>query len=182
MCSAIAARFGHTVALKTNGSVVAWGLGTYGQTTVPATLGTCVAIASGYNFTMAIQVDATDYDGDGIPAYLDNCPLAANPSQADCNGDGVGDACTPGNDCNLNGIPDSCDIASGADDDVNGNLIPDQCELDRGDLNLSGQVNAVDLAILLAFWGSQYPGVGDINHDGQAGGADLSVLLANWWY
>ena len=33
--TAIAAAYGHTVALKSNGSVVAWGWNYYGQTTVP---------------------------------------------------------------------------------------------------------------------------------------------------
>jgi fibro-slime domain-containing protein len=35
----------------------------------------------------------TDTDGDKIPDYRDNCPNTANPDQADCDIDGVGDAC-----------------------------------------------------------------------------------------
>jgi hypothetical protein len=34
-----------------------------------------------------------DNDGDGIENDEDNCPLTPNPSQLDCNGNGVGDAC-----------------------------------------------------------------------------------------
>jgi len=34
-----------------------------------------------------------DADGDGIPDVSDNCPLVANANQADCDGNGVGDAC-----------------------------------------------------------------------------------------
>jgi hypothetical protein len=34
-----------------------------------------------------------DADGDGVPDHLDNCPLVANPDQADLDQDGVGDAC-----------------------------------------------------------------------------------------
>jgi len=33
-----------------------------------------------------------DSDGDGIPNPSDNCPAVANPSQADCDSDGLGDA------------------------------------------------------------------------------------------
>jgi formylglycine-generating enzyme required for sulfatase activity len=36
---------------------------------------------------------AQDSDGDGIPDAADNCPLVANPDQADCDGDGIGNAC-----------------------------------------------------------------------------------------
>jgi hypothetical protein len=36
-----------------------------------------------------------DVDGDGILDADDNCPNVSNPDQADSNGDGVGDACTP---------------------------------------------------------------------------------------
>jgi hypothetical protein len=36
-----------------------------------------------------------DLDGDGIPNGADNCPGAANPTQADSDDDGLGDACDP---------------------------------------------------------------------------------------
>ena len=34
-----------------------------------------------------------DQDKDGIPDYIDNCPLLSNPVQADADGDGIGDVC-----------------------------------------------------------------------------------------
>jgi hypothetical protein len=34
-----------------------------------------------------------DGDGDGVPDTIDNCPSAANPDQADSDGNGRGDAC-----------------------------------------------------------------------------------------
>jgi len=39
-----------------------------------------------------------DGDGDGVPDDADNCPLVANPNQADRDGDGIGDVCDPDRD------------------------------------------------------------------------------------
>lgn len=41
----------------------------------------------------AARASAQDADGDGWADPSDNCPQVANPSQADCDSDGVGDAC-----------------------------------------------------------------------------------------
>ena len=78
-----------------------------------------------------------DADGDGIVDSLDNCPTVANPDQADCDHNGVGDACQAGNvDCNGNGIPDYCDISSGRSTDADSNGIPDECQPDCNHNNL----------------------------------------------
>jgi len=77
-----------------------------------------------------------DYDCDGSPDEDDNCPHHRNPDQADCDGDGYGDACTVAEcegqvwcaDCNENAVPDACDIADGTSEDCNANEIPDECE------------------------------------------------------
>jgi alpha-tubulin suppressor-like RCC1 family protein len=44
--------------------------------------------------TLHLQL-TPDADGDGVPDASDNCPAAANPSQADADADGTGDACEP---------------------------------------------------------------------------------------
>ena len=41
----------------------------------------------------AAPVYAQDGDGDGVRDASDNCPLIANSTQSDCDGNGVGDAC-----------------------------------------------------------------------------------------
>ena len=73
----------------------------------------------------------TDTDNDLVPDVLDNCINVANPDQADCNGNGIGNACdTPDNDCD--GIPnavDNCmDFPNMYQIDNNNNGIGDVCE------------------------------------------------------
>jgi hypothetical protein len=78
-----------------------------------------------------------DEDCDGSPDEQDNCPQHRNPAQADCDGDGAGDACAIAEcqgeawcaDCNENGVPDACDVADGASEDCNADGIPDECEI-----------------------------------------------------
>ena len=49
-----------------------------------------------YVFQVRSGIPSTqpDSDGDGVPDFLDNCPLIANADQADSDFDGVGDACS----------------------------------------------------------------------------------------
>jgi hypothetical protein len=164
-CSSIAVGGFHTIALRSDGSVLCWGYNYYGQCDTPADLGACSSIAGGGFHTIAISTPSLDTDGDGRPDATDNCPAIANPTQADCNNNGVGDA---------------CEIAAGAPD-VNLDTIPDTCQC-LADLFVDRQVNGADLGALLAFWGPANPALpsADINRDGNVNGADLGYLLANW--
>jgi len=58
-------------------------------------------------------------------------------------------------------------------------IVPPSGTTVRGDLNDDGIVNAADLAMLLAEWGSSN-GAADINGDGNVNAADLAIMLANW--
>ncbi|MDF1561412.1 MAG: matrixin family metalloprotease [Deltaproteobacteria bacterium] len=75
---------------------------------------TCAAAAS-CDSSKGCCVDArgicwVDTDSDGVSDGMDNCPLVANPSQADSNLNGVGDACdggaTDGGVTDGGGLPD----------------------------------------------------------------------------
>ena len=49
----------HSLALKTDGTVVAWGNNDYGQTSIPLGLSNVVAIAAGVDHSLALKADGT---------------------------------------------------------------------------------------------------------------------------
>jgi hypothetical protein len=51
----------------------------------------------------------------------------------------------------------------------------------RGDLNLDGFVNSIDLSVLLNAWGQAPTFIrSDLNADGRVDARDLSILLDAW--
>jgi hypothetical protein len=164
-CSSVAAGNYHTIALRSDGIVRCWGYNDLGQCNTPFDLGPCSSVAAGYGHTIAIVLPPPiDTDGDGRPDATDNCPTIANPTQADCNSNGIGDV---------------CEIAAGTPD-FNRDTIPDSCQC-LADLFVDRQVSGADLGVLLFQWGPAPAGtVSDINQDGQVSGADLGFLLNAW--
>jgi hypothetical protein len=104
-----------------------------------------------------------DQDDDGVPDSLDNCPLIENPDQFDCNVNGVGDVCELGDQ------PDS-----------NGDGWLDRCQYERGDLDLSRNVDGDDLVIVLSNWNSPKATSSDPSGDGIFDGDDIVIVLSNW--
>ncbi|MCP4836417.1 MAG: hypothetical protein GY895_16810, partial [Phycisphaera sp.] len=69
---------------------------------------------------------------------------------ADCNGNGVLDACEP--DCDGDGVPDDCAIANGVDD-CNADGIPDSCQASEGLLADANNDGIPDACQNMAFTG-----------------------------
>jgi len=158
-CTQVAGGWYHSIALRTDGTVRSWGLAY--STGLPADLGPCLQISATQTGGIALRRPVQDVDGDLIEDSEDNCPVIGNPTQADCDGDGVGDACVDAPDANTNGIPDTCECIA--------------------DLFPNGTVNGADLGILISEWGlATASAVSDINRDGIVDGADLGLLLVSW--
>ena len=59
--------------------------------------------------TVDVQVDP-DGDGDAVRDQDDNCPVDFNPTQADSNGNGIGDACDSISDSDNDNVVDELDL------------------------------------------------------------------------
>jgi len=86
--TAIAAGAAHTLVLRKDGTVIAWGNNLYGQTNIPAGLTNVIAMAAGNNHCLALKSDGTlvawgdyGYGQGGVPAGLSNVvAIASGPS------------------------------------------------------------------------------------------------------
>jgi hypothetical protein len=87
-----------------------------------------------------------DNDGDGIPDGPDNCPLVANPDQADVDGDGIGDTCDA--DIDGDGFTNEEETAAGSNP-RNAASTPERC--DRGDNDLDGLIDDGYPSVVVGF-------------------------------
>jgi hypothetical protein len=77
-CIAIDAGENHGLALKSDGTVLAWGSNIFGQTNVPAGLAGVAAIAAGSNHSLALKNDGTVTAWGGNPAGESTVPTGLN--------------------------------------------------------------------------------------------------------
>jgi hypothetical protein len=162
--SRIAASLYGSMGLTRDGRVLVWGL----LDLAPSSL-KCVSMvmAGGYH----AFAEVVDTDGDGRCESADNCPTIANPTQADCDNDGVGDACEIAADTNSDGIPDTCQCGT----------IPSLPACCPGDLNYDAEVGGADIGLLLSNWGPcDSACLYDLNNDDKVNGGDLGLLLSGW--
>jgi alpha-tubulin suppressor-like RCC1 family protein len=87
---AIAAGVSHSLALKSDGTVVGWGNNSSGEATPPASLNDVTAIAAGNGYSLALKSDGTvvgwgnDYIGQATPpaGLSDVVAIAAGDSHS----------------------------------------------------------------------------------------------------
>ena len=101
---AVAAGQYHSLGVKADGSIVAWGDNGYGQCNVPAPNSGFVAVAGGYWHSLGLKVFYGDLNCDGVVNFDDINPFVlalSDPAgyaaqyprchilNGDCNGDGA---------------------------------------------------------------------------------------------
>lgn len=129
-----------------------------------------------------------------VPIPCTNCKFTDNSAAwggtqnwnccVDCVGCDFAPAIDTTTDCNGDSIPDIAEVRVDPSVDANADGIIDECQAPPclADIDNSGTVNGVDLAIVLQSWGvpsAKYPRA-DINLDGIVNGSDLSLVLSGW--
>jgi len=143
----------HTVALRDDNTVLAFGDNQKGQSSVPTDLGSVRVVRAGHEHTVALLHDGS------IRAWGSNRFFELTQPSG---------MLAPGERIRA--------VHAGGE-----RTIVEIARIDP-DLNGDGAVGGADLAIMLGAWGS-CPGswcAADLNGDGIVGGADLATLLSAW--
>ena len=82
---------------------------------------------------------SSDGDGDGVPDLFDNCPTASNADQSDIDGDGIGDPCS-GGDADGDGLSDTLEQTLGTNEFVADSIVAGVLDGDL-DFSLDGRSN-----------------------------------------
>ena len=154
-----------TVMLRQDGVVLAQGLNTNGQTTIPPTLGTCTAIAAGAAHTSAIKTSTNVPPSSSGQLVCWGAGLTPPPYSSPNFGQSIVPV-NPGIYSVANGGYHTVAIVS----QLSGTNCP--CDLNNDQLR-----NGTDLTTLLSGWGTAN---GDCNGDGITNGLDISYLLSGW--
>jgi len=176
----------HGIGLSSDGSVHCWGANSYGQCNVPAKLA-AVRVAAGFTISGAVRSSGTvavwGYSQYGaVQPPLDlvgvaDLAIGAHHLVALRNDGTV--RCWGASGPWLNvpaGLNRVVAIAAGQSHTV---AMRAPCS---GDVTANGTTDGVDLAAVLAAWGTTGQGQFDcdINNDGTVNGADLAMVLGDW--
>jgi len=172
-CTAVGAGQWHTLALRTDGTMRAWGWNNDGQCNIPDSAKSGVfAIAGSAFHTIALTV-GTDCNVDSIS---DTVEIAQDPTlDRDLNGklDSCDIAANPALDRNLNGVLDSYEIAQTPALDANANGILDNVDLAAANTQITA-LTAANTALTAQL------NCGDLDGDGEVNGGDLGKMLISW--
>ena len=153
--------------------------------------GTFATVTGGAPFTVQyngpnVDLVVSDADSDGVADTADNCQTVANPSQANADGDALGDACDTDND--NDGIADGADncpaAANAAQTDTDADGQGDACDAEDDGDGVPDAGDNCPITANAAQTDTDVDGEGDAcdadtDGDGAANGADNCPNTAN---
>lgn len=114
-----------------------------------------------------------DVDQDSFPDDTDNCPMVANPDQADADNNGIGDACEDDTDDDDDGIPDEADncplVPNPEQKDLDKDGIGDACDEDKDGDTIVEPGDNCPLVANLDQKDADQDGIGDVCDDDKDG-------------
>ena len=180
----------HTIVATSVGVVRAWGRNDFGQTSVPPNLGSVIQVAGGDRHSAALNSDGVVYCWGqnwfgqcSVPAKLPPIIAIGLSDRYSLALDETGQVHRWGQDHGLPPTGTSLHaIAAGAYHGIGLVMTSDTVCGCPADIDESGVVNSIDLAAVLANWGSdggKYPRA-DIDGDGTVSSTDLAAVLSAW--
>jgi hypothetical protein len=153
---------------------------------VPIRLSSPILFGNYFGVVNCNNTSNIDTDSDGILDSADNCPLVANPDQANNDGDASGDACDQDDDNDgVNDGADNCPLVANPNQaDADGDGIGDACDPDTDGDGVNNNVDNCPTTSNQDQADADGDGIGDAcdpdtDGDGVANGADNCPLVAN---
>jgi alpha-tubulin suppressor-like RCC1 family protein len=168
----------HAVALCTDGSVRCWGENSRGQATPPTMSSAATQVAAGSSHSLALLADgsvsAWGWNADGIdqatvPAWVHNATFVAANGNSSI-------VMIEQQDCDADDRWDAWQIMHG-EWDWNTNWLLDSCERSGGDLDMNGELNAADIALILLDFGPCDGCPTDLDGNGVVDAGDLALVM-----
>jgi alpha-tubulin suppressor-like RCC1 family protein len=168
----------HGVAIRTDGTLACWGLNNKGQASPPPVSAAATQVAAGSQHSLALLADgsvsAWGWNQDGVnqaivPPYVHHASFVAAMGNSSF-------VVMDLQDCDHDDRWDAWQILHG-EWDWNTNGLLDSCERSGGDLDMNGELNAADIALILLDFGPCDGCPTDLDGNGVVDAGDLALVM-----
>ena len=171
--------YDHAVAIRADGSVVCWGANSQAQSTPPSMAAAATQVAAGSYHSLALLADGSvvgwgwNYvEQATVPAWVRNATFIAASTESNF-------VVMATQDCDHDNRWDAWQILHG-EWDWNTNWQLDSCERSGGDLDMNGELNAADIALILLDFGPCRGCPTDLDGNGVVDAGDLALVMMSF--